>query len=307
MYIIIHNFTQIFKVKMKKRIIFKGVGTALVTPFRRGRIDYPALDRLIDRQIKAGINALVIGGTTGEAATLSDRERYSLYAHALERIGKRCKVIFGTGTNDTRIAVKHTREAARLGADGALVVTPYYNKGTAAGVLEHYRAIAASTDLPLILYNVPSRTGVNIGIPELTELSKIENVVGIKEASDSADRLVKLSAFGDELPLYAGNDSQTYTALSLGGYGVISVLSNLYPEKMLGIADSYFSGDLASSLCAQKELLPLIDAMFLETNPAPVKYALARLGLCREEMRLPMKEVGEGARRLIDERLKVQI
>ena len=285
---------------MKKRIIFKGVGTALVTPFRRGAIDYTALDGLIERQIQGGIDALIIGGTTGEAATLSDRERYSLYTHAIDKIDGRCSVILGTGTNDTRVAIKHTGAAERLGAGGALVVTPYYNKGTSRGVLEHYRAIAASTDLPLILYNVPSRTGVNIGLPELSELSKIENIVGIKEASDSADRLVKIAALGDALPLYAGNDSQTYTSLALGGAGVISVLSNLCPERMRKITDTFFAGRTDESLAEQLSLLPLIDAMFLETNPAPVKYALSRLGLCRDEMRLPMGSIDEATKRSID-------
>ena len=288
---------------MKKRIIFKGIGTALVTPFRQGRIDYPTLDRLIERQIAGGVDALIIGGTTGEAATLSDRERYSLYTHAIEKIKRRCKVILGTGTNDTRVAIKHTKEAERLGADGALLVTPYYNKGTASGLAAHYEAIAASSDIPMILYNVPSRTGVNLGLPELVRLAKLDNIVGIKEASDSAERLVKLASFGDELPLYAGNDSATYTVLSLGGAGVISVVSNLLPEAMREISDAYFAGRTDESLSAQLALLDLIDAMFVETNPAPVKYALSRLGLCREEMRLPMQEITGLSREKVDRAL----
>ena len=289
---------------MKKRVIFKGVGTALVTPFSRGRIDYPTLDRLIERQIDAKIDALVIGGTTGEAATLSDNERYVLYAHAIDRVGGRCAVILGTGTNDTRVAIKHTRVAKDLSADGALVVTPYYNKGTESGIRRHYEAIADAVDIPLILYNVPSRTGVSIPISTLAGLSERENIVGIKEAADSADRLVKISALGEALPLYAGNDSQTYTALALGGVGVISVLSNLCPERMKKISDSLASGENEAALSEQQALLPLIDAMFAETNPAPVKYALARLGLCSEEMRLPMSEVCDDTRRLIDGFLK---
>ena len=289
---------------MKKRVIFKGVGTALVTPFSRGRIDYPTLDRLIERQIDAKIDALVIGGTTGEAATLSDNERYVLYAHAIDRVGGRCAVVLGTGTNDTRVAIKHTRVAKDLSADGALVVTPYYNKGTESGIRRHYEAIADAVNIPLILYNVPSRTGVSIPISTLAGLSERENIVGIKEAADSADRLVKISALGETLPLYAGNDSQTYTALALGGVGVISVLSNLCPEGMKKISDSLASGENEAALSEQQALLPLIDAMFAETNPAPVKYALARLGLCSEEMRLPMSEVCDDTRRLIDGILK---
>ena len=289
---------------MKKRVIFNGVGTALVTPFSRGRIDYPTLDRLIERQIDAKIDALVIGGTTGEAATLSDNERYVLYAHAIDRVGGRCAVILGTGTNDTRVAIKHTRVAKDLSADGALVVTPYYNKGTESGIRRHYEAIADAVDIPLILYNVPSRTGVSIPISTLAGLSERENIVGIKEAADSADRLVKISALGEALPLYAGNDSQTYNALALGGVGVVSVLSNLCPERMKKISDSLASGENEAALSEQQALLPLIDAMFAETNPAPVKYALARLGLCSEEMRLPMSEVCDDTRRLIDGILK---
>ena len=289
---------------MKKRVIFKGVGTALVTPFSRGRIDYPTLDRLIERQIDAKIDALVIGGTTGEAATLSDNERYVLYAHAIDRVGGRCAVVLGTGTNDTRVAIKHTRVAKDLSADGALVATPYYNKGTESGIRRHYEAIADAVDIPLILYNVPSRTGVSIPISTLAGLSERENIVGIKEAADSADRLVKISALGEALSLYAGNDSQTYTTLALGGVGVISVLSNLCPERMKKISDSLASGENEAALSEQQALLPLIDAMFAETNPAPVKYALARLGLCSEEMRLPMSEVCDDTRRLIDGSLK---
>lgn len=285
---------------MKKRVIFKGIGTALVTPFRGNEVDYEALDLLIERQLAAGIDALVIGGTTGEAATLSDRERYELYRHSIERVSGRCPVILGTGTNDTRVAIRHTRVAEELGADGALVVTPYYNKGTEAGILAHYGAIAQAVDIPIILYNVPSRTGVSLPLPLLGELAKIENIAAIKEASDSADRLVKISALGEELPLYAGNDSQIYTALALGGTGVISVLSNLCPERVRRISESYFAGRAEEARAAQQELLPLIDAMFVETNPAPIKYALAKLGLCREDMRLPMAGVCEKSREVID-------
>ena len=285
---------------MKKRVIFKGVGTALVTPFSRGRIDYTALDRLIERQINARIDALIIGGTTGEAATLSDRERYKLYEHSIKRADGRCPVILGTGTNDTRVAIKHTRVARSLCADGALVVTPYYNKGTESGLLAHYETIADAVDMPIILYNVPGRTGVNISISILKRLSQIENIVGIKEASDSADRLVKISTFGEDLPLYAGNDSQTYTALALGGAGVISVLSNLCPERMKKISEEYFAGHTIDALAEQTALLSLIDAMFVETNPTPVKYALSKLGLCSEQMRLPMSRAGKTTRELID-------
>ena len=283
-----------------KKTIFEGVGTALITPFSEGEIDFPALERLIERQIEAGISALVIGGTTGEAATLSDEERYELYAFAKEKIGGRCALMLGTGTNDTRVAIKHTRFAEGLGCDGALLVTPYYNKGTERGVVCHYRAIAESTTLPLMLYNVPSRTGVNMSRATLENLSEVENIVAIKEASDSADRLVEIAAMGDKMRLYAGNDTQLFTALSLGGMGVISVVSNIAPRRMMKIYKDYKTGDIPAARAEQVSLLPLIHALFTETNPAPVKHAAARLGLCSGELRLPLYEVSSETGRLID-------
>ena len=273
---------------MKKAQVFTGVATALVTPFRRGEIDYGTLKRLIERQIEAGIDALVIGGTTGEAATLSTKERYSLFEHAKEYASDRCKLIFGTGTNDTRAAVSHTEFASDLGCDGVLVVTPYYNRGTKDGLVRHYERIASVSRQPVILYNVPSRTGTNLDLKLLLRLSKIENIAAIKEASDSTDRLTALSVFGEELWLYAGNDSQIYTTLSLGGLGVISVVSNLYPKQTMDICKQFFASNREESLKTQQKLLPVINSLFLETNPAPVKYAMYRAGLCPSEMRLPM-------------------
>ena len=283
-----------------KKHIFEGVGTALITPFSGGDIDYTALGRLIDFQIEAGISALIIGGTTGEAATLSDGERYELYRFAKERIGGRCALVFGTGTNDTRVAIRHTEFAEKLGCDGALLVTPYYNKGTERGVLCHYRKIAESTSLPLMLYNVPSRTGVNMSMHTLESLSEVENIVAIKEASDSADRLVEIGAMGEKLRLFAGNDSQLFTVLSLGGGGVVSVLSNLAPREMMEIYQRFKAGDIKGARERQMRLLPLIRAMFIETNPAPIKHALASLGLCSPELRLPLFEISSDHKRLVD-------
>ena len=272
---------------MKKAEIFRGVATALITPFSDGRIDFDTLEALIDRQIEAGVEALVIGGTTAEAATLSDEERYSLFRKAKEIADGKCKLIFGTGTNDTRVAVKHTEYASHLGCDGVLVVTPYYNRGTAEGVLKHYERIAEASDVPILLYNVPSRTGVNLSIDTLVRLAENERIVGIKEASDSLDRLSAISGI-DALYLYSGNDSQIYPVLSLGGSGVISVVSNLYPRETVNICKYYFANNRNMSLKAQRELLPVINALFLETNPAPVKYAMCKKGLCKSDMRLPM-------------------
>lgn len=272
---------------MKKAEIFKGVGTALITPFKDDKIDFAALERLIERQIDAKVDALVIGGTTAEAATLSDEERYELFKVAKNVTRQRCKLIFGTGTNDTKIAIRHTEFASKLGCDGVLVVTPYYNKGTAEGVIKHYEKIAEVSNAPVLLYNVPSRTGVNLSIDTLKRLSENENIVGIKEASDSLDRFMSISRIED-LALYSGNDTQIYPVLSLGGLGVISVVSNLYPKETVDICKQYFANNVQTSLKLQKELLPVINSLFLETNPAPVKYALATKGLCTEEMRLPM-------------------
>ena len=272
---------------MKNNPIFKGVGTALITPFRNGQIDFSALEHLIERQIEAGIDALVIGGTTAEAATLSDTERYELFRESAKMIGGRCKIIYGTGTNDTRVAVKHTRYASELGCDGVLVVTPYYNKGTNEGIERHYEKIADASDVPVLLYNVPSRTGVTLGLDTLRRLAENEKIVGIKEASDSSDRLTAISAIKG-LDLYAGNDSQIFTVLSLGGRGVISVVSNLYPSETMDVCQQYFSNNPISSLKLQQNLLPVINALFLETNPAPIKYAMAKAGLCLPDMRLPM-------------------
>ena len=288
----------------QKKNIFEGVGTALITPFKNGRVDYRTLESLIERQVKARVEALIIGGTTGEAATLSDEERYELYERSGKIVGGRTRLIFGTGTNDTKVAIRHTKVAERMGCDGVLLVTPYYNKGTKEGVYRHYESIANSTNLPIILYNVPSRTGVNLEYDLLERLADIGNIVALKEASDSLDRLVELSSLGDKLSLYAGNDTQIYSLLSLGGAGVISVVSNLYPEKTKEITDSFFRADLQNSLKTQHALLPIIKSLFLETNPAPLKYAMSTKGLCSSEMRLPMWLPSEKSRERIDKAIR---
>ena len=247
-----------------------------------------------------------MAGTTGEAATLSDKERYSLYSFARERCDGRIKLILGTGTNDTRAALAHTKFAEKLGCDGVLLVTPYYNKGTKEGITRHYLTILDACDLPAIIYNVPSRTGVDLDLSIVERLAEHENAAGIKEASDSADRLVSLAALKDLLPLYAGNDTQIYTALSLGGLGVISVISNILPGRIAKMCHDYASGKGAESLSEQLKLLPLIRAVFKETNPAPIKYILAnaaeRFGAPKisEELRLPLFRVSEATGRYID-------
>ncbi|MBQ3016211.1 MAG: 4-hydroxy-tetrahydrodipicolinate synthase [Clostridia bacterium] len=285
---------------MEKRTIFSGTATALITPFCDGNIDFARLGNIIDYQISSGIDALVIAGTTGEASTLTDTERYALYEFSAERCRGRIPLILGTGTNDTKTAVRHTKRAAELHADAALVVTPYYNKGTAKGIVEHYKSVANSADLPIILYNVPSRTGVNLSISAIEELIAEPNIVGLKEASDSTDRLTLLSCLTDSLSLYMGNDTQIFSGLALGARGVISVASNIAPKSVLTITQSFTRGELSESLSAQKALLPLCRALFLETNPAPIKYAMSKAGFCTDEIRLPLSMPSEDTRRAID-------
>ena len=288
---------------MKKTEIFRGVATALITPFKNESIDYDTLQSLIERQISAGIDAIVIGGTTAEAATLSDGERYELFRNAKSIINDRCRLIFGTGTNDTKVAVRHTEFASKLGCDGVLVVTPYYNKGTAEGVIRHYERIAEASGVPMLLYNVPSRTGVNLSIDTLRRLSENEKIVGIKEAGDSTDRLMAISSI-EGLSLYSGNDSQIYPVLSLGGLGVISVVSNLYPVETMDICKYYFANRSDIALKLQQELLPVINALFVETNPSPVKYAMAKAGLCAPDMRLPLWYPSDESKKKIDRAIK---
>ena len=285
---------------MKKQVIFKGVATALITPFHLGKIDFDSLAHIVENQISNGTDALVIGGTTAEAATLSDTERYELFAFVKERVGTRVKLIFGTGTNDTAAVIRHTKKAESIGCDGVLIVTPYYNKGTEDGVVNHYLSVAEQTSLPIILYNVPSRTGVELNFNQLDRLAERSNIVAIKEAGDSADRLCRLASYGEDLRLYAGNDSQIYTTLALGGFGVISVLSNIAPCLCRDICKNYFSKKTEISLTAQLKALPLIRALFKETNPAPVKYAMSKLGFCSNELRLPLMRVNEKTAKEID-------
>lgn len=282
---------------MKKILPFTGCATALVTPFRDGEIDKEGLRRLMERQIACGVPALVIGGTTGECATLDDRERELLYRYAIEMADGRLKIVLGTGTNDTRVAISHTKLAERLGADAILTVTPYYNKGTADGIVTHYEKIANATKLPVILYNVPSRTGVNLTVEMLARLSEIDNIVALKEASDSLDRLVELCAtFRDTLAIYSGNDTQLFPTLALGGAGIISVVSNLLPKEVNAVCDAFWRGDYDEARRLSALLLPIAHTLFLETNPAPVKYALSVLGLCQGELRLPLAEPADAVK-----------
>ncbi len=272
-----------------KKTIFKGVGTALITPFKGGKIDYPSLEGLIDFQISGGANAIILLGTTGEASTISEVERGEVIAFANKKIAGRVPLIVGCGTNNTEVTIRYCQNASELGADGLLLVTPYYNKASATGLTQHYKAIARSVSLPIILYNVPPRTGVNIPISVYKALCDIPNIVGIKEASGNISYLTEiLDTCGDLFDVYSGNDDLTLPTLALGGVGVISVCSNILPSKMSALCQKFFDSDLEGARKIQLELNNLIKALFCEVNPIPIKYACSVLGLCQNELRLPL-------------------
>lgn len=274
---------------MDKKMIFKGVGTALITPTNEKGIDFDKLGSLIDFQINEGINALIIAGTTGEGATLDDKEHKELLKFSKEKIAGRVPMVAGVGSNDTNYACALTKYACDIGVDGLLAVTPYYNKATQRGLIESYTAIAKVSTKPIILYNVPSRTGVNIEPETYLELSKVDNVVGIKEASGNLSKIMDtFKLVGDKLHIYSGNDDEIVPFLSMGGVGVISVLSNMLPKETVRICDEYFKGNIEESKNLQLKYLPLIRALFSEVNPIPIKSAMAKLGHCENYLRLPL-------------------
>ena len=279
---------------MKKRL-FTGAATAMVTPMRAGgEIDYPAMERLLEMQTEQGADALVIMGTTGEASTLTDREKRELAEFAVRRVDKRLPVIIGTGSNDTRHAAMLSREAELLGADGLLLVTPYYNKTSQEGLIRHFETIADQVSLPIILYNVPTRTGVNICPETCRRLAEHPNICAVKEASGNLSQVARTAALcRDRMDIYSGNDDQILPVLSLGGQGVISVVGNLMPGKVAEICRLYREGKLEESTKMQLEMLELMNAMFWDVNPVPVKAAMSLLGLCREEYRLPLVPMSE--------------
>ncbi|MBE6913716.1 MAG: 4-hydroxy-tetrahydrodipicolinate synthase [Ruminococcaceae bacterium] len=269
--------------------IFRGAASALITPMNANGVDYPAFGKLIDWQIEQGIDALVIAGTTGEGSTLTDAEHRELLRFAVERIAGRVPMIAGTGSNDTAYAINLTRYACEIGADGLLVVTPYYNKATQKGLIAMYNAIADASTKPLILYNVPSRTGVNIEPATYAALADHPNIAAIKEANGNISKIVETAALvGDKLDIYSGNDDQIVPILAMGGTGVISVLSNVMPKETSEICHRWFNGDTAGSAKMQMEYLPLIKALFCEVNPIPVKAAMAAMGWCENYVRLPL-------------------
>lgn len=275
-----------------KKIIFKGCGTAIATPFDENGVNFKVFGDLIEKQISEGVDAIIVCGTTGEAATMTDKERKDTIKFAVDKVAGRVAVIAGTGSNNTAAAIEMTKYVESIGVDGALVVTPYYNKTTQKGLVEHYRAIASGTKLPIIVYSVPSRTGVNVTPETCLELSKIENVVAIKEASGNISQVAKIASLcGDNLNIYSGNDDQIVPVLSVGGIGVISVLSNIYPKYTHEMVYEYLEGNTAEATKKQLACLDVVDNLFSEVNPIPVKAALNMKGYDYGIPRLPLIEM----------------
>lgn len=288
-----------------KKIIFEGCGTAIVTPFTEDGVNFEEFGKMIEDQIKNGVDSIIVCGTTGESATMTDRERKEVMKFAIEKANKRVPIILGTGSNCTRSAIELTKYAESIGADGVLVVTPYYNKTTQDGLVAHYKAIAEVTTLPIILYNVPSRTGVNILPKTCLELSKIPNIVAIKEASGNLSQIAEIANLCKEnLTIYSGNDDQIVPILSLGGKGVISVLSNVAPKYVHDMCYDYFEGNVEKAKESQLKALNLISALFCEVNPIPVKEAMNMIGYNCFEPRLPLIKLSNSGKEKLEKAMK---
>ncbi len=285
---------------MRNETIFQGVATALITPLTEKGVDYPAFKKLIEWQISEGINALVICGTTGESSTLSDEEHRQVLKFAIDTVAGRVPMIAGTGSNDTAYAISLTKYACQIGYDAVLLVTPYYNKTTQQGLVATFTATADASTKPVILYNVPSRTGVNIEPATYAKLAAHPNICAIKEAGGNISKVVETAALvGDKLDIYSGNDDQIVPIMACGGKGVISVLSNVVPKATVQLCQKYFDGDVAGAMAMQKQYLPLINALFCEVNPIPVKAAMAAMGFCDEYMRLPLVPMEQAHRAML--------
>ena len=275
-----------------KKTIFTGAATAIITPFKNGAIDFESFGKIIESQISQGIDGIVVAGTTGEAATLTHEEHCDCIRFAVEKVAGRVPVIAGTGSNDTAYGIELSQYACEVGADALLLVTPYYNKATPKGLIKNFLETADKTNKPIILYNVPSRTGCNITLPVYKELAKHERIVAIKEASGNISAIAELMAeCQDYYDIYSGNDDQIVPIMSLGGKGVISVLSNVLPKETCDICRSCLNNDYTTAAKLQLDYLKLINALFCEVNPIPVKTAMAELGMCDIEMRLPLCEM----------------
>ena len=290
-----------------KEIVFRGAGTALITPMNEKGVDYDSFGKLIEEQINGGVDALVVAGTTGEGATLGDEEHREVIKFCVEKTAGRVPVVAGTGSNDTAYANDLSRYACDVGADALLLVTPYYNKTSPEGLIRHFLSTADATDKPIILYNVPSRTGINIPLSVYRELAKHERIVAVKEASGNISAIAEIAAeLSDDLAIYSGNDDQIVPILSLGGIGVISVLSNIMPRETHDICAKFLSGDVAGSRDLQLRLLKLINLLFIETNPIPIKEACAMMNVCENDIRLPLCRMEEGHRKLLEDEMRAQ-
>ena len=281
-----------------KKTLFTGVCTALVTPFLNNQVNYPMLQQLLRRQMDAGIEAVVICGTTGEAPTLTDEEKLNLFRCAKNYVGDRMKIIAGTGSNNTEHTIELSMEAEQIGVDGLLIVSPYYNKATAEGLYAHYMAVASCVKLPIIIYNVPSRTGLDIPISVYQKLSLLPNIAGVKEASSDITKITKIwSACGNNLPVWTGNDEMITPAMALGASGVISVVSNLIPAETQELARAALSSDFATASALQLEFQPLLESLFSEVNPIPIKEAMIIAGFDCGTCRLPLTPISESNRK----------
>jgi len=285
--------------------VFEGSGVALVTPFKEGAVDYGTLADLLEWQVAEGTDAIVICGTTGEASTLTDEEQIETIRFAVEKIAGRIPVIAGVGSNFTEHGVELTKGATKAGADALLHVTPYYNKATKKGLIAHFTAMAEATNLPILLYSVPGRTGMNITPDAVDELAKIPNIVGIKEASGDISQVVEIARRAPEgFDLYSGNDDMVIPLMSVGGKGVISVLANIAPKDTHEMAASYLAGDVKKAAAIQLRAKHLIDALFCEVNPVPVKAALYMMGKCAYEYRLPLCQMDENNYKRLEKEMK---
>ena len=288
-----------------KKTIFEGMATAIVTPMTRDGIDYDALGRFIDFQIENGINAIVVMGTTGENATIEYADQKEIIRYTVEKVAKRVPVIAGTGTNNTEHVLHNTKNACEVGADAILVVTPYYNKATQNGLYQHFMTIADASTVPVILYNVPGRTGCNLLPKTVARLAEHERIVAIKEATGNMAQMVELVHLcGDKLDIYSGEDALTVPMMAMGGKGTISVLSNVAPRQAVAMADACRAGDFKTAAKLQADLLPLINALFSEVNPIPAKAGVSAMGFGEENLRLPLTPMEDSTRAVLFEEMR---
>ncbi len=285
--------------------LFKGSGVAIVTPFTEDGVDYKKLEELLEWHVKEGTDAIIVCGTTGEASTMSEQERKDTIKFTVDVINKRIPVIAGTGTNNTAASIKMSQYAESVGVDGLLVITPYYNKTTQKGLIAHFTAVSESVNTPIIIYNVPSRTGMNITPKTLQQLCGDKNIVGIKEASGDISQIAKIKALcGDKLDIWSGNDDQTIAIMAVGGVGIISVLANVIPKDIRDMAHLFLEGKTKEALKMQLDVLALNDAMFIETNPIPVKTAMNLMGMNAGKLRLPLVEMTEANLEVLKDEMK---